>query len=219
MFGKRRNKQGKLEKEFEREILVHLDPLYATALRLTGRPSDAEDLVQDACLKAFRFFHQYERGTNARAWAFRILVNTFINRYRRKRSERQVISGLDLAGHQERLLAPHEMEVWSDPEVAFFRRSIGDEVLAALDSLSDDFRTVVLLAGFQDFTYREIADLMGIPIGTVMSRLYRARRALQARLYDYAVEQGYLPEHQDERGETVSLEEFRRRQAERKEKR
>jgi len=216
MFARRRNRSRRADQEFEKEILVHLDPLYATALRLTGRPSDAEDLVQEACLKAYRFFHQYERGTNARAWVFRILVNTFINRYRKKRSEGRVMSDLDLAEHQERLLQPKEMETWSDPEVAFFQRSVDQQVVDALDALSDDFRMVVLLADFQDFTYREIADLMEIPIGTVMSRLYRARRTLQGRLYGYAVDQGYLPEHRDEAGDTVSLDEFRKRQAERK---
>ncbi len=216
MFGKRKAKRSRVEQEFQEEILVHLDALYATGLRLCRTPSDAEDLVQEACLKAYRFFHQYERGTNARAWVFRILVNTFINRYRKKRSESQVISGLDLAEHQERLLQPKEMEVWSDPEVAFFQRKVGSEVIEALEYLSDDFRMVVLLADFQEFTYREIADLMGIPIGTVMSRLYRARRALQARLYEYAVAHGYISEHTDEDGETVSLEEYRQRQAARK---
>ena len=190
---------------------MHLDALYGAALRMTRDPADAEDLVQETCMKAFRSFHTYRRGTNAKAWAFRILTNSYINRWRKSSRRAQHISSLDLHEAEERILSPPEMRAWADPEVAFFARDVSPVVAEAVDSLSDDFRTVLVLADLQDFTYQEIADLMGTPIGTVMSRLYRARRALQAKLYDHAVEQGYVPRLTAGDGVTLSLQEYRKR--------
>ncbi len=209
----RGSRRTRTEREFDEEILVHLDALYGAALRMTRNPAEAEDLVQETCLKAFRSFHTYRRGTNAKAWAFRILTNSYINRWRKKSKRAEHVSNLDIHEAADRVLSPVEMQAWSDPEVAFFRRDVSPKVVDALDGLSDTFRTVVVLADLQDFSYQEVADLMDTPIGTVMSRLYRARRALQAKLYEYALEQGYVPQLTDGCGETVSLEEFRKRRA------
>lgn len=210
MFGRKRKKTEK-DQLFEAEMMVHLDALYGAGMRLSGNPGDAEDLVQETCLKAYRSLHLYKPGTNAKAWLLRILTNTFINNYRKRRNAARVISDLDLAEHQDRLLQPEEMKVWSNPETAFFQRDVQPQVIEALDQLSEDYRTVVVLADLQEMSYREIADAMETPIGTVMSRLYRARRQLQSKLFDFAVEQGYLA--LPERGEQtpISLEEYRER--------
>jgi RNA polymerase sigma-70 factor (ECF subfamily) len=209
MFGRRTQKK-RIDQRFEEEIVVHMDPLFGAAMRLCRDPGESDDLVQETFLKAYRFFHQYEQGTNAKAWLFRILTNTYINRYRKRRTESEVVSRLDLVEHQDRILQPKEMEVWSNPETAFFERHVGHEVVEALGALSEDYRVVIELVDLQGFSYREAADIMGTPIGTVMSRLYRARRILQSQLYDYAVHQGVLPEITNEAGEMVSLEEFRK---------
>lgn len=211
---RRGSRRTRTERQFDEEILVHLDALYGTAVRMTRNPAEAEDLVQETCLKAFRSFHTYRKGTNGKAWVFRILTNSFINRWRKRSKRAEHVSSLDIHEAADRVLSPAEMQAWSDPEVSFFQRSVSPQVVDALESLSEEFRTVVVLADLQDFSYQEVADLMGTPIGTVMSRLYRARRALQAKLYEYAVEQGYLPELTDGGGATVSLDEFRQRRRE-----
>lgn len=211
---RRGSRRSRAEKRFEEEILTHLDALYGTALRMCRNPAEAEDLVQETCLKAFRSFHTYREGTNAKAWVFRILTNSFINRWRKRSKRAEHVSNLDIHEAADRMLSPVEMRSWSDPEVAFFQRDVAPQVVDALESLSEEFRTVVVLADLQEFSYQEVADLMGTPIGTVMSRLYRARRALQAKLYKYAIEQGYLPKLIGEGSEPVSLEEFRQRRKE-----
>jgi RNA polymerase sigma-70 factor (ECF subfamily) len=183
---------NKTKQEFQELALCHLDALFASALRLTKNEGDAEDLVQDTYVRAYRFFDKFERGTNIKAWLFKILTNTFINRYRRKIKERALSEGVDREAVHERLLAKDSQEHQSNPEQAVFERLLSDDVLRAIDGLPDDFRMVVVLADLQEFSYKEIAEIMECPVGTVMSRLYRGRRLLQKNLERYAVELGIV---------------------------
>jgi RNA polymerase sigma-70 factor (ECF subfamily) len=180
--------------ELEAEALGYIDSLYRTALRMTRNPADAEDLVQEAYLRAFRSLHQFKPGTNLRAWIFRIMTNAYINEYR-KRSRRPTNSSLD--DLEEFYLYDHLIDsgvqpTSERPEDVVLNRLTAQDVIDALDGLSDDFREVVILADVEGFSYREIAEIMDIPVGTVMSRLYRARRRLQRSLYDFAVDAGYI---------------------------
>jgi RNA polymerase sigma-70 factor, ECF subfamily len=188
-----------VRERLEQEALSHIDALYRTALRMTRNQSDAEDLVQEAYLRAFRALDQYKDGTNLRAWLFRIMTNAYINDYR-KRSRRPVNSSLD--DLEEFYLYDHLIDSGVQPsserpEDVVLNQITADDVLKSLDVLSDDFRHVVLLADVEGFTYREIAEILDIPVGTVMSRLYRARRKLQGALYDFAVQSGYIKERSD----------------------
>ena len=186
-------KARKLRAEFEREALPHVDALYGTAVRLTRNERDAEDLVQDALLRGYRFFHKFERGTNCKAWLFKILTNTFINRYHKARRDKE----LALAAATEEAVAkdilPYEVShAARDPEGALASRLLSDEVQRALEAVPADFRLAVILCDLEEFSYREIADIMDCPVGTVMSRLYRGRRLLQRALHEYAVAQGII---------------------------
>jgi len=191
MFGK----PGKLRTEFEREALPHLDALYGTAMRLTRNPRDAEDLVQDALLRAYRFWGQFEQGTNCKAWLFKILTNTFINRYHKNRRDlemaQQVAAEEDV---NESVVSQDAAERSRDPEGAMVRGMLSDDVLRALDGLPHDFRLAVVLCDLQELSYKEIAEIMECPVGTVMSRLFRGRRLLQKQLRDYAVAEGVIKE-------------------------
>ncbi len=183
-----------VRQELEAEALTYIDSLYRTALRMTRNPADAEDLVQETYLRAFRSLHQFRPGTNLRAWIFRILTNAYINEYR-KRTRRPTRASLD--DLEEFYLYDHLVDSGVQPqserpEDVVIERISTEDVINSLDELSEDFRNVVLLADVEGFSYREIAEILDIPIGTVMSRLYRARRRLQRLLYDFAVESGYL---------------------------
>jgi RNA polymerase sigma-70 factor (ECF subfamily) len=195
--------------EFEALAVRHLDGLYAAALRLTRNQRDAEDLVQDTYLRAFRFFDRFERGTNIKAWLFKILTNTFINRYRRSVKERTLVDGPEQQAVQERVISREATDQAENPEQHFIDRLLSDDVLEALDAVPIDFRMAVILADLQDFSYREIADILDVPVGTVMSRLFRGRRLLQKSLADYALEAGVLPA--SPAGERIDLEEYRRK--------
>src|SRR4051794_26903809 len=179
-------------REFEALALEHLDPLYSAALRLTKNERDAEDLVQDAFLRAFRFFDKFERGTNMKAWLFKILTNTFINRYRRRVKERTVVEGAAREVTSERFVVLETNESAVNPEPSFFAKLLSDGELRSIDSLPIDFRLVVILADLQEFSYKEIAEILECPVGTVMSRLYRGRKLLQKNLLGYAVESGVV---------------------------
>jgi len=174
---------------FERDALEFLDPLYGAALRLTRNPADAEDLVQETYTKAFAAFHQFKQGTNLKAWLYRILTNTFINSYR-KAQRQPSVAGDDIEDWQLARAADHQSTGLESAEMAALKIMPDKAVSDALDSLSTEFRTVVLLSDVEGFSYKEIADIMGTPIGTVMSRLNRARAALRAKLADYAAERG-----------------------------
>jgi RNA polymerase sigma-70 factor, ECF subfamily len=207
MFDLRRH-SDRTRTEFEKLALEHLDALYAAALRLTRSARDADDLVQDAVLRAFRFFDKFERGTNFRAWIFKILTNTFINRYRRAVKERSIVEGPEKEAVQEQFVSREAAEHAADPERHFLDRVVSDDVVRAVDALPIDFRMVVILADLQDFSYKEIADILDIPVGTVMSRLFRGRRLLEKSLARYAAEAGYGNARQDG---SIDLEAFRRR--------
>jgi RNA polymerase sigma-70 factor (ECF subfamily) len=178
---------------FEQAALVHLDALYATGLRMTRDPRDAEDLVQDTMLSAYRFFNKFEPGTNCKAWLFKILTNTFINKYRKRVREREV---RDVIDHEDTpsLMSEDVAEASRDPEGTIIGSLLSDDVKKALDAVPYDYRMAVVLCDLEEFSYKEIADIMDCPVGTVMSRLHRGRRLLQKSLRDYAVQQGIVKE-------------------------
>ena len=178
--------------EFEDVVLVHLDSLYNGGLRMSRNREDAEDLVQDTVLKAFRFFDKFERGTNIRAWLFTILTNTYINRYRKKTRQPTIVEFQEERTKIKNHPFHDPIEIAASGQVEAMLELVDDDVKAALDSLPDDFRLVVLLADLEDFSYKEIAEIVACPLGTVMSRLYRGRRMLRKRLHEYAMEKGYL---------------------------
>lgn len=186
------NKELRKQQEFNEEIIPHLDSLYNFGLRLTSDPNDAEDLVQDTIVKAYRFFSSYEKGTNAKAWLFRILKNSYINNYRRKSKKPQEVDYDEVSSFYESIRA--ERTESSDLEDKMFRELIDDELTNALDQIPEDFRTVVLLCDVEDFTYEEIANMLDVPIGTIRSRLHRGRNLLKAQLMEYAAKRGYAEE-------------------------
>lgn len=171
---------------FEHEALPHLDVLYRVALRLARDPARAEDLVQETMLRAFRSWGGFRPGSNARAWLLTILRNAFINEYRREQRQ-PVAMDLDAA----EALAYDGAD--RDPEGEFFNRIVDRTVLEAVDALPADFREVLVLSDMEDMSYADIAGMLDIPVGTVKSRLFRARRLLQRALYGHAVEMGYIP--------------------------
>lgn len=182
-------KELKKQENFNEEIIPHLDALYNFGLRLTSDPNDAEDLVQDTIVKAYRFFSSYEKGTNAKAWLFRILKNSYINNYRKKSKKPQQVDYDEVSTFYETIRA--ERTDTSDLEDKMFRELIDDELSNALDNIPEDFRTVVLLCDVEDFTYEEIANMLDVPIGTIRSRLHRGRNLLKAELMDYAAKRGF----------------------------
>ena len=182
----------KKQEDFEEEIIPHLDALYNFGLRLTSDPNDAEDLVQDTIVKAYRFFDSYEKGTNAKAWLFRILKNSYINNYRKQSKQPNQVDYDEVATFYETIRA--ERTDTSDLEDRMFRDLIDDDISNALEELPEDFRTVVLLCDVEGFTYEEIANMLDVPIGTIRSRLHRGRNLLKAQLMEYAQERGYQPD-------------------------
>lgn len=184
--------EPKRRDEFESQAMPHLNELYALALRLTKNDRDAEDLVQETYLKAFTRFHQFRSGTNCRAWLFRIVTNTFINGYRRRIREREILEAHESGDPAERFFSLESQERFANPERRMLQGAVGAELRRALRDLPVDFRTVVLLADVHEFSYREIAAIMSTPVGTVMSRLFRGRRLLRRQLWRYALDQGIL---------------------------
>jgi RNA polymerase sigma-70 factor (ECF subfamily) len=177
---------------FEREALVHLDAVYRTALRLSGNPMEAEDLAQETMLKAFRSWHRYQTGTNAKAWLLTILRNTFINRYRRTKQRPEPVDISEIAPYT----VFHEVQD-TNPEQTFFDQLVDEDVVRAIDALPGDFREVLVLSDVEGLTYVEIAASIEAPVGTVKSRLFRARQLLQRALYDYAIEAGYIAKRRE----------------------
>jgi RNA polymerase sigma-70 factor (ECF subfamily) len=177
------------EREFEDEALIHMDALYRYAVRLTQNRSEAEDLVQETYLKAYRCFHQFDRGTNCRAWLQRILRNSFLNRI--KKLGREILEIDDARAHREEETKEF-LSVIHHPEEEFFQRVMDQEVERALESLPILFREAVVLVDLEDCSYKEAAEICGIPIGTVMSRLARGRMLLKQALVSYARERGVL---------------------------
>jgi RNA polymerase sigma-70 factor (ECF subfamily) len=201
--------------DFEREVMPHLPALYGVALRMTKNEGDAEDLVQETVLRAYRFFDSFEAGTNCKAWLFRILTNVFCNRYREREREQEVLGEVESSDAN---LGQFIGGAPRDAESALLGRMLSRDVERALAAVPSEFRLAVVLADLEDFSYKEIAEIMDCPAGTVMSRLYRGRKILQRLLHDYAIEQGILrQEAQAEEGRSdatdapLDLDAYRRR--------
>lgn len=165
--------------QFEAMVTPLLDGLFASAVRLTRNESDAQDLVQDAVMRAYRFFDKYQPGTNFRAWVFKILTNTFINSYRRSVKLKSLGDEGERQSVEAQFFSADVTERAANPEEAILQRAQSADVLAAIDTLPIDFRMAVVLADIQEFSYKEVADILDVPVGTVMSRLFRGRKALQ----------------------------------------
>lgn len=175
--------------KFVKEFMPYLKSLYNFAFRLTLDEDDANDLVQDAYLKAFRFYNTFEEGTNSKAWLFRILKNSFINEYRRKAKLPGKVDYQDVETYYNS--EDVDEQITPDLRVESVQDMIGDEITRALNSIDSDFRLAIILCDIEGFTYEEMAKILDIPIGTVRSRLHRARQMLKEKLVDYAKGLGY----------------------------
>jgi RNA polymerase sigma-70 factor (ECF subfamily) len=181
-----------LRERFERDVLPLLPSLYGAAIRLTRNPTDAEDLVQETYLRAFRGFAGFQEGTNLKAWLYRILTNSFINTYRKKQREPQFVEGPDDIDEWYLFDKLGARSVEPSAEIEVLDKIPDESVKAALESLPENFRLPVLLADVEGFSYKEIAEIMDSPVGTVMSRLHRGRKALQKALWETAKERGLV---------------------------
>ncbi len=194
---------------FESGELPYRDQLYKSALRLTRSVQDAEDLLQETYLKAFKYYQRFSEGTNFKAWLFKIMKNTFINNYRRKKL---VPAQVDIDDVQEGLnegFSNRLGEGMADPETELMTSEVDREVALALGSLPHDYKVVVLLSDIQGYAYKEIAEILGVPVGTVMSRLYRGRRMLERALLSYGIRYNYLREIPGKlRDDSIDLEEL-----------
>lgn len=186
---------------FERDAMPYLDQLYGAAMRMTRNPTDAEDLVQETYLKAFAAFESFTEGTNLKAWLFRILTNTYINIYRKKQRQPFQTGTDDLTDGQLHEAESHTSQGLRSAEAEALDRLADTDIVEALAQLPEDFRIAVYLADVEGFSYKEIAEIMETPLGTVMSRLHRGRRMLRDLLSDYARERGLLPPVDDDAAE------------------
>ncbi|MFQ3608620.1 MAG: sigma-70 family RNA polymerase sigma factor [Chloroherpetonaceae bacterium] len=177
--------------DFKNEAMIHIDALYNYAVRMTGDPEDANDLVQETYMKAYRFFDSFEKGTNCKAWLFRILKNSYINRYRKESKEPDKVDYDEIKEFYHTV--KHSSLDSNDMQEKWYGDLLDDEISRALDSLPEDFREVVQLCDIEGFTYEEIANMVDCPIGTVRSRLHRGRKILREKLLDYARYHGYKP--------------------------
>ena len=190
MADRNKNELNK-RKSFEVEALPHMDALFRTALRMTKNENDAQDLVQEAYVKAYRFWDKFESGSNCRAWLFKIMTNIFINEYRSKSRSPMSVNVDDIDDNflygQLSTLSPTD-----NPENQLFAKIFDDDVKKAIENLPDDFRLVVVLSFLEGFSYQEIADIADLQLGTVKSRLHRGRKLLQKELFEYAIKNGYV---------------------------
>ncbi len=180
--------------DFDETALPHVDALYNTALRLTRNPQDAEDLVQETFFKAYRYYDKFQEGTNLKAWLFKILKNTFINNYRKKQQQPPQSDFAAIEDSFEDRISEDVLRKMKNPEEQFLEDVLDQDIQTALDALPENYRLAVVLADLEDFSYKEIAEILEVPVGTVMSRLYRGRKRLEATMLEYAREHGYLRE-------------------------
>ncbi len=178
--------------DFEAVAMPFVDALYNTAYRMTRNAEDAEDLVQETYLKAYRYYDKFEDGTNFKAWLFKIMKNTFINNYRRKQQTPPLSDFAEIEEAFESQVSKDASGQIKSPEQEYLENVLDEDVQRALDHLPPDYRMVVLLADLEGFSYKEIAEILEVPVGTVMSRLYRGRRLLESAMLEYAREYGYL---------------------------
>ena len=183
-------KQNQLYKDFEREAIPHMDALYNFSFKMTGDSDDANDLVQETYMRAFRFFDKFENGTNCKAWLFRIMKNTFINVYRKESKSPEKVDYEEIENFYENIKASNTDDAHLEKDI--YDNLLDDELTKAISTLPEDFRTVILLCDIEGFTYEEIADFVDAPVGTVRSRLHRARKMLFTKLHSYAIDKGYL---------------------------
>lgn len=182
--------QDPRHKDFEQQTLPHMEILYNYALRMTGNTEDSKDLLQETFLKAFRFWDKFEQGTNLRAWLFRIMKNTYINVYRKESKEPDKVDYNDIENYYDLIRDQNSDD--NDLQAKIFGQLLDDDVSKALESLPEEFRTVVILCDIEGLSYEEIAEFSQIPVGTVRSRLHRGRKLLYAKLYDYAKGRGFI---------------------------
>ena len=196
-------KQSKatLDSLYHREMVPHMSLLYNYAVRLTGNEDDAKDLVQDTYLKAYRFLDKYQPDTNAKAWLFRILKNSFINNYRKNVRTPDQVEFDEIQDYYD--LVRDQTKDIDDLRRQFDDNLLSDEVVTAMDSLNEEFRTIIILSDLEQLTYEEIAEILDIPLGTVRSRLHRARKAMQEKLYTFALKHGYITAKEEKRRKPV----------------
>ncbi len=178
--------------DFEANAMPFMDSLYNTAFRMARNAEDAEDLIQETYLKAYKYYDKFREGTNFKAWLFKILKNTFINKYRKNQKVPTQSDFADIEGVFEDQVSEQYQGSISDPETHFFESRMDGQVHEALQSIPADYRLAVLLADLEGFAYKEVAEILDVPVGTVMSRLYRGRRPLEKAMLEYAQTHGYL---------------------------
>lgn len=208
----KRSPKGENEILFEKELLPHVNALQTFAYHLTYNQDDADDLVQETYMKAYRFIDKYEKGTNAKAWLFKILKNAYINEYRKKVRQPNKVDFEDIVAYHDS--DSDDLTGYSDLRAEIFQHMMGDEVTIAINSLPVDFRTVILLCDIEDFTYEEISKILDVPIGTVRSRLFRARNLLKEKLTLYARHFGYADVRGQKRKRNQTLNSIRPDQTE-----
>ena len=174
---------------FEQQALAHTDQLRRFGMHLTGNAADADDLVQETFLRAYRFWEGFDQGTNIRAWLCRILKNSFINLYRKESREREIVDEYEMTSRE---CGPNILQESINVHEAMFDNLLDDDVSSAVSDLKDDYRTVLILCDIEGLSYEDIALFVGCPVGTVRSRIHRGRKLLQAKLYDYAKGHGYV---------------------------
>ncbi|MBK9270787.1 MAG: sigma-70 family RNA polymerase sigma factor [Saprospiraceae bacterium] len=187
------------QEKFDQELLPHLEALHSFAYHMTYNEEDAEDLVQETYIKAYKYLDHYGEGTNAKAWLFKILKNVYINEFRKKNRRPRQVDYEDSAAFHEG--EDHAVVSYDDLREELFDQIMGDEVTEALHSIPEEFKTIILLCDIEDFSYQEIAKILDIPVGTVRSRLFRARNMLKDKLKNYAVTLG-IKDKRSEHGET-----------------